>query len=381
MLQTKVGVWAYPTNGMSQSQRMGLYTSPVGPKSRVHAVNSQSLRGSPYSRSSSYDLGSTDPQQSYSRSPLVEHAISYEDDSPAGYTSPSSAYMLPHTSQQVFADYCGLPWTKAWSPNMNMSRGPSSGIFPEHEAEGSVPPSAYSYMFPGAPSTDPTMALLSETLGTDRTLPNPTTRNQQIGLSTFASVPDPVSGLTHAQDYRVGQHWAAKAGVSSNVRSMQSGPGGAFSTSPINRTKSLPSNTQDMVFGFIPMTSTGTPSPMMTSCGGFTGLDAVDAGDEFRNSGEAAARLTRSYSRENASSRLLSLSEYGSDIYGYSSTERKKGSDGGDSGAAATLINGLPYTRPKHPEHPLTTEGMPGFPEATEVHRAPASALSNPGGF
>ncbi|KAL4897437.1 hypothetical protein BDV59DRAFT_44854 [Aspergillus ambiguus] len=391
MLQTKVGVWAYPSpNAISQSTRLGLYAPSMAPKSRVLSASSQALRESPYPRASSYDLSSTNPQQqqqpSYSRSPLVDHAISYEDDSPAAYASPSSAYMMPSTPQGVLPDYCGLSWAKVWSPSMAMSRGPPSGpgLFADHEAaEGSVvgPSAAYAYMFPGqgTPSTGgdpglvPSMALLSEPQGADRTLPTPTTRNQQpIGPSAFAGAPETtVAGLTHAQDYRVGQHWGGKGGVSSNVRAMQSGgnggPGGAFSTSPGSmRPKPVPSNTQEMVFGYMPL------GPV-SSCGGFTGLDGVEAGEE---------RLSRSsFSRENGGGRLLALNEYGSDIYGYSSTEGKKCSDAGESGSAATLLNGLPYTRPKHPEHSFPTDGMSDFREAAEVHRAPASALSNAGGF
>lgn len=386
MLQTKVTGWPYPTMNatMAPSQRLGLYAPSMAPKLGVLPTNSPGVRAASFSRASSYDMGPTDPQQAYNRSSLVDHVMNYEDDSSAAYSSPSSAYMIPNGHQNVLAQYCGLSWTKAWSPNMNGNRGPNGGLLSEHDAEGTVQQSAYSYMLSGqgAASTDPSlassMALLSDTQGTDRTLPNPTTRNQQMGLTAFTASPETISGLAHSQEYRLGQHWATKTGTVNNPRSRQPTTSGAFSTSPINRTRSLPSNTQDMVFGFMPMTTTGTPSPLITSCGPFAGMDPVDP-EDFRTTGDV--RLARSFSRDNASGRLLSLNEYGSDIYGYSSTEKKKCSDAGDPGSATTLINGLPYTRPKHSEHPFSTDSMTDFREAPEVHRTPASALSNPGGF
>lgn len=374
---------------MAPSRRLHVYAPAMNPKVGVFPADAPGIRTASFSRASSYDLGPADPQQAYNRSSLVDHAIGYEEEASAAYSSSSSAYLIPSAHQNVHAEYCGLSWTKAWSPNMNVGRNPSGGLLAEHGTEGTVTPSAYSYMLSGqgTPTTDPSlassMALLSDAQGTDRTLPNPTIRNQQMGLAACAALPETVSGTTHSPEYRVGQHWAAKAGPGDNnptTRSMQPTSGsGAFCTSPLNRTKSLPSNTQDMVFGFIPMTTNGTSSQLLPSCGPFTGLDHVDPGEDFCANGDV--RLSRSFSRENTCGRMLSLSEYGSDIYGYSSTEKKKCSETGDPGSATTLINGLPYTRPKHPEHPFSTDSMSDFREVTEVHRTPASALSNPGGF
>ncbi|KAF9886406.1 hypothetical protein FE257_011438 [Aspergillus nanangensis] len=368
---------------MSSSQRMGMYTvPPVTPKvAGVLPTNSPGLHPASFPRQS-YDMGPTDSQPSYSRSPLVDHAISYEDES--AYASPPSAYMIPNTPQGL-DDYCALPWTKAaWNPNLNMSRGSSisGALFPDHEAEGTVHQPTYTtYMFSGqgTPSTDPSMTL-PETQGTDRTLPTPTTRSQQMGLSGLATMPEAISGLTPPQDFRIAQTWPTKAGGSNNVRGMQP----AFSSGPMSRTKWLPPSTHDLMFGLMPMPSTGTTSPLMHACGGFTGLESVEGsgGDDFRDS---QTRITRPFSRDSTNGRLTRINEYSSDIYGYSSSEKKKCSNTGDAGVAATLINGLPYTRPKPLEQPFPTPVIGGFQElpitVTREHQTPASALSNAGGF
>ncbi|KAA8645574.1 uncharacterized protein ATNIH1004_006993 [Aspergillus tanneri] len=335
---------------------------------------------------SAYDMGTADSQHSYSRQALgVDHTVSYEDESPDAYNPQSSAYIVPSTSQGVLTDYCELPWNhKAWNPSLSVNRDSNGALFPAHDPDNTLHQPAYSYMFSGqgTQSTDPSIgSSTAEGQGTDRTLPNPTGRyHAQIGLTSFTTSPEAtLSALPLSQDYRVPNSWASKGIAPNSVRtSMQPTSNGAFGASPMTRSKPFPTSAQDVVFGFLPMSSTVTSSPLMPSSGAFTTLDTGESGDELRGNDP---RLSRGLSRD--SGRLLSSTESSSDIYGYSSRAKsKKCSDAGDSGRAGTLVNGLPYTRPKHSDYEVSLPyGALSTDASPEVHRTPVPALSNLGGF
>ncbi|PLB49594.1 hypothetical protein P170DRAFT_475889 [Aspergillus steynii IBT 23096] len=401
MLQTKVTGWPYAAMNaaISSSQRIGFYAPPITPKMGGPLPVHPSFRAASISRHvpTTYEMGPADSPYPYGRQPFgIDHAINYEDESSEAYSNPqSSAYMIPSTPATVLADYCEIPWNpKAWnSGGASFNRGPNPHVlFSAPESEGSVHPPAYPYLIStpgGTPSTDPSsgaplLAPLSpEGQGTDRTLPNPTGR-YHVGLSSLPTSPEVISGLPLPLDYRVSNAWSSCKGAT-NGGARTPGPpmsnGGSLGSSPLARTKPFPPNTHDAVLGFLPLTTVGTPSPLLSSSGTFTTstLDASDSGDEIRGND---TRFTRALSREN--SRLLSIGEGSSDTYRYITTEKanKKCSEAGDSGRPGTLLNGLPYTRPKPSDYEVPLPyGALSTEASTEVHRAPVPALSKPGTF
>lgn len=402
MLQTKMNGWPYAAMNaaISSSQRIGVYAPYLAPSKAGRSLSAQpsSFRAASISRHvpTTYEMGPTDCPYPYGRQPFgVDHAINYEDEPSSVHSYPqSSAYIIPSTPATVLADYCEIPWNpKAWSSGG--ARGPNPHIlFPGLDTEGNVHSPAYPYLISGPgstsstdPSTGPSpMASLSpEGQGSNRTLPNPTSR-YHIGLSSLPPSPEAISGLPLPPDYRVSNPWSSYKGATAtptgDARTL--GPpvssGGPVSTSPLTRTKPFSHHPHDMVLGFLPLTVT-TPSPLLSSSGTFTtpAMDASDSGDDTRSND---SRFTRALSREN--SRLVSFGEGSSDSYRYITTEKanKKCSETGDSGRPGTLLNGLPYTRPKPSDYEIPMPyGALSTDASTEVHRPPVPALSNPGGF
>jgi hypothetical protein len=209
-----------------------------------------------------------------------------------------------------------------------------------------------------------------------------------MGMPSPSATPEAMSGLLLSPEYRYGHHLAARASISSSGRpSMQLGSNGNFGGNPLNQTrKGSQSSTQDIMFDYLPVTSVGPSSHIGPSTGtALTTFETLDSTDDFRASTES--RSTRSFSRD--SGRFISMMGCGSDIYGYSSSEKSKNrSETGDTGSTATLMNGLPYTRPRHadthstiPFDLLATEVLPEYRTSAELQRTSVSALSNPGGY
>ncbi|PLN80522.1 hypothetical protein BDW42DRAFT_111070 [Aspergillus taichungensis] len=377
-LQTKTSGWPYPIvgPGMSPSQRYGLYPP----------VNHPGLRTASFSRPSGYDLGTVDSQQQLSRASFTDPLAGYEIGSSA-YQPQTSTYMVPGTPQGDLADLCGFSWaSKTWSPSLHASRGANGTVYPDQESE-NLAPTAYPYMFsgPGSQSVDlppaaqviPSMP--SENQGVDRTLPSPTSQNSmQMGLPASITSPEPMMGMTHAPDHRGTNAWTTKCINSNRIRtSHQSTNEGAFTTSPA-RTKPIPSTAQELGLGFVP-----TSSPLISAGGPFAPLYSVDPGDELRSNGHG--RVARTFSHD---AQRLFPTESGSDLYGYSSSEKRHRSTSGNSDSVATLINGFPYTRPKHsgpqpgePYIPVTLDTAPDCRTPSGLPRASMSALSSPDGF
>ncbi|KAK1150003.1 hypothetical protein N8T08_003561 [Aspergillus melleus] len=344
-------------------------------------------------------MGPTDCPYPYGRHPFsIDHAINYEDEPSDAYSIPqTSGYLIPNTPSTVLADYCEAPWNpKTWS-----SGGASTHRVPNHHvlfsaptSEGGVHPPAYPYLIPTlatSSSTDPLsvappMAPLSpEGQVADRILPNPASR-YHIGFPSLPTSPEAVSGVHLPPDYRGSNPWSSYRGATATpdsatrVPGLPSSNGGSMGTSPMCRTKPFPPSAHEPILGFLPLTTVGTPSPLISSSGTFTTttLDPSESGDEIRSTD---GRFTRALSREN--NRLLSM-EGGSDTYRYITSDKtsKRCSEAGGSGRPGTLVNGLPYTRPKPSDCEVSLPyGALCTGTSTEVHRPPVPALSNPGGF
>ncbi|KKK27207.1 hypothetical protein ARAM_004932 [Aspergillus rambellii] len=357
VVQTKVSSWPYPTNTI------------INPSQRP---------------------GAPDSQPAFSWQSFGLDATNHEDGGPAPYNAPSSTFLLPNSPQGVMAECCGLTWNaKAWSSGIQSGRAANEAMFGGNYGENPLALSGYLFTGQGTQSTEispivPTQASLTFPIqGAERTLPTPSNRNPfQGNVGGLVASPNALAGLQSAQEYKSGNHWMQK----NDPRTpMQPTSNKSFSTRTVNRAKLIPSGAQDIVFGVLPIATTSAVSPLMPSSGAFTGLiAATDSADEFRSSNDG--RL-RAFSRDNT--RMLSLTEYGPDSYGYSTSERsgRSRSDVGNASSVATLINGLPYMRPKNPDpisqmNPLTTDSLTGsYGASTETHRTPVSALSNSSGF
>ncbi|EAW10903.1 uncharacterized protein ACLA_065370 [Aspergillus clavatus NRRL 1] len=355
------------------------------------------MRLGSFPRSSGYEMSTFVPLPASNRSSFgIDHPINYEEESTA-YNSQPSPYMFPNTQQGVLADYCGIAWNpKAWSSNLQVNKASSGALFTSQDTENSFATSSYPYLFSGqvAQSTDvppvvPTIPCIPpDGQGADRTLPNPTGRDQlQIGLSCLTTASDTIHGLPMSPEYRFGNSLATRGPISSGSRpSVQlSSTGSLCGGSPVQTTRASQPSAQDMVFDYLPLTSAGSSSHLVSPGGAVPAYEPLEPSDDFRGS---ESRVARSFSRD--SGRFISLMGCSSDVYGYSSSSEKikNRSETSDTGSGATLMNGLPYTRPRHadshttiPFDLLTTDVLSDYRGPTEMHRPSVSALSNPGGF
>ncbi|PYH88832.1 hypothetical protein BO71DRAFT_453832 [Aspergillus ellipticus CBS 707.79] len=381
MLQTKNSPWSYATNAaVSSSQRSDLYVPSMTPKLGASAGNSSNFRVAPFPRASGYEMTPANSHNAYHRHSFgVEHAMNYEDESSA-YTTQSSGFVLSGAPQNVFANYCGLPWnTKTWAPSVHIGRIPSSAVFSDHEADNTLTLPAFPYMIPGhgsqpadAPPIVPTMNFSSaEGQGADRTLPTPGRNPGSTGLSGFATTEEAFSGLPQTQVYRSSNNWAQKSASLKNLHFPMQQTSGAYSHGSMSRSKPVSASAHD-IFEFLPMTSAGSSSPMVTPSGQFaTTLDPVDS-DDFREGGDG--QPTRTFSHDH-------LSEYGSDTYVYSSSERRDKGHSKADGSGSMLMNGLTYTRPVPGHHSPPLDPSPAYRSVPEMHHTPIPSLNSSSEF
>ncbi|KAH2714596.1 hypothetical protein KXV24_006990 [Aspergillus fumigatus] len=390
MLQTKVTGWPYhASNATVSSSRLGVYAH-MAQRSGLVPTNSLGARLGSFSRPSGYDLGTCNPQHPPSRQTFsFDHTANY-DNEPTAH-NPSSSYMFPSSQQGILPDYCGLAWnSKAWNSNTQVNNAQSGAAFPTQDTENAFASSPYPFLFSGqgTQSTDVPMACTpSDGQGADRTLPKASGRSQlHMGMSSPSATPEAMSGLLLSPEYRYGHHLATRASISSGcLPSMQLGSNRNFNgNSPNQSRKVSQSNAPDIMFDYLPITSVATPSHLGSSTG--TALNAfktLDSTDDFRASTEG--RSARSFSRD--SRRFISMMGCGSDIYGYSSSEKSRNrSETADSGSTATLLNGLPYTRPRHADSRstisfdlLATDVLPEYRASGELQRTSVSAVNDPG--
>ncbi|KAL4753389.1 hypothetical protein BDW72DRAFT_210270 [Aspergillus terricola var. indicus] len=353
ILQTKVHVppgpgWPYPASDMASRTYV---PSATPSKMGGFPLNHPTHRVFSSSRVSDYGV-TPDTQNPYGRQPFgIEPTINYEDESSSPYNvQTSSAYILPSSPQVFMADYCQLGWSsKNWAAVLPGGRAPTETMFSENDAENSLNHTAYSYMNPGqgqtngAPSLGITQgSLASPAQGTERTLPNPTSRSTLSGSNS-----GPVTttdGLPSVLNYKSGHRWASKCEPRTPIPPGLNMP---FNSGTVDRAKLIPTNGNDMTFGFLPVAPGSTTSPLSPSSGSFAGLEvapcATEAGDEFR---ENADSRYRAFSRDNR--RLVSHTDYRPDTYGYTRPAYRNRSEADDSSSESTLINGLPYTRSTH---------------------------------
>ncbi|KAL2824767.1 hypothetical protein BDW59DRAFT_82372 [Aspergillus cavernicola] len=380
ILQTKVppsngSECPYPPNEMA-SQRMGMYAA-----SKMEPSNH---RIPPFSRAADYEVTS-DPQNPYGRQPFaIDSTINYEDDSSTTYNvQSSSTYMLPSSPQVFMADYGGIGWnSKGWGAGLQAGRATGEAMFAENDAENPLTHQAYPYVISGhgAPENEAISmgrlpaSLTSSIQGTERTLPNPAGRNALPGNNTGPSPStDDLHGLPTNHGYKSSHRWIPRCETRTP---MQPTSNVSYNTSTVSRAKLIPTSAQDMIFGYLPVASSNASSSLIPSPGAFTSLEATtcvtEAADEFRGHDSRIGNFSR------GNRRMVSLSEYSPDTYGYSRRSyRNNHLEVGDSSAENTLITGLPYMRPKLPQ----MVEVSGYKTSADIHPPPVSALTNPGGI
>ncbi|KAI9372039.1 hypothetical protein BJX61DRAFT_474687 [Aspergillus egyptiacus] len=368
--------WPYPPSDM-MSQRAGMFAAP----------RLSNNKASPFLRPAEYELAPDLPNP-YGRQPFsIDPSINYEDESSTPYSvQSSSTYMLPNSPQMIMADYSGINWnSKSWGAALHPGRPTGEAMFSDNDAENALGNPAFSCVVSGqgvtanestvgvAPNSG---SLASPIHGIERILPNPTSRNSFSGNNTSPISPEAMSGLPSVHDCKSGNRWLTRCEPRTPMLPASNAP---YSTGTLNRGRPIPTSAQDMVFGYLPVSSSNAPSPVMSSHGAFAGLESTtcsaEADEEFR--GNADGR-SRSFSRDNR--RMMSLT--GSNTYGYTKPDcYLKYSEPGDSSAESTLITGLPYMRPKRPVTLPQLDEFPGYKPLSDIHTTQVSALSNPGGL
>jgi hypothetical protein len=253
-------------------------------------------------------------QSNFSRQPVMD-SLNYDDQSSA-YPHPSN-YLLSNNP----ADY---PWANRWDPALR----PATSEFFEEPM-----PQAYNFVLPqsqpqaqvqvpqvistDAPTTYP---------DTDRTLPTPTSR---------PSPPDLL--MTDTKPF-----WP---------RYPERMPYQQTQPQPHSQPR-IKSDDPDLVFNYIPMATTDEPTPIPAPTPYLEELD-YSTDRRYRDAGQ----------------RVLALSsDCTPDVYGYSSGRKNE---------RATLMNGLAYTRVRHPDsYSFLPDSMADYGRL-DVHRAPTLPLGH----
>ncbi|KAL4801924.1 hypothetical protein BDV18DRAFT_68134 [Aspergillus unguis] len=357
ILQTKAQAssgsgWPYPASDVaSRAYAPSMSSARMGGLSAHHPNN----RTASFSRVPEYEVvhGTQNP---YGPQPFgIDSTINYEDESSTPYNvQTSSAYMLPNSPQVFMADYCGLGWnSKNWGAVLQGGRAPAETLFSEGDTGTALAHPAYSYVVPGqgqqahdalsmAPPQAPMVS--SGQAATERTLPDPANRNQYSGNNAITEE------IPSAQEHKPSNRMVSRCEARPPI--MPSSSNMPFSNAPVDR-KMIPSSGPDMTFGFLPGAPSSATSTLPPS-GSFTSLEATacasEAGDEFRGSSDGRYRT---FTRENR--RMMSMTEYRPDTYGYNRPAYRGRSDAGDS-SDNKLITGMHYERPAHPASPLIDE-------------------------
>lgn len=415
--------WPYPSSlgpGMTPSPRLArMYAQASGRPLLSMGLSQPGMSG--VQRAAEFDFNSPDAH-GFPRSAVGMDSLHCESEQSANYSQPQpSAFTLPSAPSGAMMDYGASPWSpKVWDSLLNAGRPSNTGIYPEPEGNTSLNQTPFAYMLPShvLPSTEvpqSTTAAMAPTPSsdTDRTLPNPTCRSQQLptsaaSLNTLSSEGD--SNLTCSADFK-GSFWSQQCSTSSDSRTpthtVPSSASFSSSSPPPAKCSSASSNAPELLFNYLPMpTTTDEIAPALSSSAApttstatstntsFASLNTVDTMPEYKTI-PSDTRLSRSISREQSSTgqRHLTVTNNGApDIYGYSSGEKKSRTSGDSDSrcSGTTLMSGLPYHRIRHTDTPNPAFSFNLFPDILpEYHRSvvenaqrpPVSPLGNQGAY
>ncbi|KAJ5757094.1 uncharacterized protein N7511_007276 [Penicillium nucicola] len=312
-------------------------------------------------------------------------------------------YMLPSTGNMTgnMIDY-GTWGTRTCDP-MLTSRQSNGDLFEGTSLSQSQAQAGYGFnMSQGIPSDPNQSSGVNQSFSDmERTLPTPPTcRSQpqpqgqpQAPVTTLSTLPEGLSGMSLATDPK-NPFWNSHA----RGMAMPIVPSNGYTSPRVKvNTSETATPTPDLAFGYMPMATTEDTSPPLPpaassissfATGNSTLYPVLDTIDEYRN--DPDHRLTyNAFSRDKSSnSRSNSLmpdcSPYS---YGYRSSERSKARDSASANetrcSAPTLMNGLPYSRVRHPEHNLAlpfdllADPFPEYGRVESVTRHPISPLGH----
>lgn len=384
--------WPYPSisSTSSLSSRPDIYCH-MASKSTMPPMSSPALRAPSFSRPDSYDMNAFDPQRILPRQSFnIEQSVNYEADPTVAYYTNSPPYMSPGAASGVFIDDFGPPWNpRAWNQTLPLDKLPT-GVYTDLDMRCRLMQPSYFY---GVSTHGPTpsdippffsasTSVSSDGQGTDRTLPSPAVQNQvQSCPSIFSTIPEAMPSFNFSQNFKVESGWDAKSSttIGDSYTTMPITSTGTFTSSPVNRTRPSPSNTQESVFDFLPMPSNSVSPHSMASSATFTELDSIDSpGDFLTGTDTRYTRSTKLFPRDNG------LADY-SPIYSHSNGGNRKNRRDQAGDSVPTLITGFPYTPVRNTApnvsafNPLQSDPPMQYGEQIEEHRTPVTALRNVG--
>ncbi|OQD83042.1 hypothetical protein PENANT_c018G04234 [Penicillium antarcticum] len=337
---------------------------------------------------------------SQSRNPYGEYEISMDgsvqyDEQSNYYAQTSPGYMVPSTREGTMVDYS--TWgTQACDPVLNSRQ--SNGDYFQGAASLSQAQTAYGFSHPPGLSSDMNQSpgVNNSFSEVERTLPTPPTcqsqpqSQPQAPVTTMCPLPEELSGMTLAADPK-NPFWNSHA----RGMAVPTVPSNGYTSPPVRTTPETGTPSPALTFEYMPMATTEDTTPPLppaassipsSVAGNHTLYPGLDTIDEYRN-GDNRLVCNNTFSRDKRSNSRLNalMSDCSPYSYGYSSGERSKarGSAGADETrcSAPTLMNGLPYSRVRHPEHHLALPfdllagPFPEYGRIESVTRHPISPL------
>ncbi|KAJ5707970.1 hypothetical protein N7488_007771 [Penicillium malachiteum] len=406
----------YLNMGVAAPQ-LGMSISHTQHKAALASMRSPTHHAA-FQRTPDYDLNPADAHV-FQRSGIA-NAIPYEDEPPVNF-SQSSQYMLPN-APGVMTEYGSPAWAKSWDSVFNTGRTSNGGMYPELQ-NASMNQPQFAYMLPSQghslsempSSTNAAMSAVSspDVSGSDRTLRTPTSRNQgPASLGYLPTEGNPNMSWSPAdfkgdfkRDFK-GALWSPRVATSIGSPPQTIPSNVPFTSSPelLSKGVSMNVNAPDLVFTY-PTTSEDSNAALLCSSSVSSAallsttsrvtptypiLGALDTTPEYSSIPSDIKPIRKSSRDHTSGQRLHALTnECTSDIYGYSSSAKRKARGGSDPDTR-TLVSGLPYTRVQHRDSPgtnfpfnLLPEALPEYHRAVveNVHRPPVEPLGNQGAY
>ncbi|PGH16958.1 hypothetical protein AJ80_05026 [Polytolypa hystricis UAMH7299] len=366
--------WPYPTMSAGPSLSTGgnqsLYDQQLSSKTNTLSAHSIATFSPSYPRNQGgYDYG-TGTQSSLARLSYLQ--AGYEEDT-ASYAMSPPAYMLPSSDSSMASMYVGAQGSpRTWSPQVGkiLTTMPYTGQDSHNPLGGSNYPLMAQALSHTSSSSDvpPLSASLSSLPSNlslpDRTLPNPTSRNNITdGNTSLVPTTETTSinkfGLDLTENDRSVSHVMLESSAASTLHSTVRAASKTQNPSSSAGSGSVANSCHpEGMFEYIPASNSPPSSTLASSSVGIN--ETTDRRDSLHISTDGSRG--RSSAREHVIA--SGYYDYGHNKYAYS-----HGSQSGGS-----LVDGLEYTRPT----PIVQMGVPsptGF--ASSFPRVPVKAGNN----
>ncbi|GAD98441.1 streptococcal hemagglutinin protein, putative [Paecilomyces variotii No. 5] len=304
----------------------------------------------------------------------------------------SPDYPLSNSSiTQRYCEYPDITGLSYFSPTFARSQVrtlyPDQGLLsPLAQTDYPCPESSHTPLTTEIPPLFPALDSLSNGQGYDRTLPDPTSRGHlSNNTMTAASSSEllPSSILASDTNGKSRNRWPSQNETS--PRSQASSRTISTITdmvNPMSHMKSTSSTTHDVIFKYMTMDNSAPLAPATLNTYG----ESANNVDEFH--APTDIDLTRSLSRDDDSQ--VSVDSCSAHTYGYSTSENSgRRRRVRASPSSNTLVNGLEYTRVRHPDNPISLPPYdwvhPGtgvdFRATSDIHKTSIPSVSNTSGY